>query len=217
MEAQALDRAAGEGLEIREKKNSATLNDPRWRGAPVVCEPPGWTHRVRDEVRMCAVWHRLRETFAVLPLQAGARKCPACNVLSVTHSPPCLLLTVSTTQVVYCGPSCQKAHWKAGHKAVCSSTSGVPSSQPDASTRVRPGMEGQEHAPASEVSLYVYDLSRGFAKRMSQMLLGKQVDGVWHTGVVVYGKEFFYGGGIQSGESWGVWRYSCIKKIAPGH
>ena len=104
-------------------------------------------------------------------------------------------------QVVYCGPACQKTHWKAGHKAVCS-TRGVPSSQPDASTRVRPGMEGQEHALASEVSLYVYDLSRGFAKRMSQMLLGKQVDGVWHTGVVVYGKEFFYGGGIQSGESW---------------
>ena len=31
-------------------------------------------------------------------------------------------------------------------------------------------------------------------------LSGKQIDGVWHTGVVVFGKEFFFGGGIQSGD-----------------
>ena len=24
---------------------------------------------------------------------------------------------------------------------------------------------------------------------------GKQIDGVWHTGVVVYGREYFFGGG----------------------
>ncbi len=36
------------------------------------------------------------------------------------------------------------------------------------------------------------------AKAMSQAILGKQIDGVWHTGVVVYGTEYFYGGGIQS-------------------
>ena len=32
---------------------------------------------------------------------------------------------------------------------------------------------------------------------MSQSFLGKQIDGVWHTGVVCFGKEFFFGGGIQ--------------------
>jgi hypothetical protein len=34
---------------------------------------------------------------------------------------------------------------------------------------------------------------------MSQSFLGKQIDGVWHTGIVVYDKEFFFGGGIAHG------------------
>ncbi|MGB1593038.1 MAG: hypothetical protein ACPIOQ_09825, partial [Promethearchaeia archaeon] len=50
------------------------------------------------------------------------------------------------------------------------------------------------------VVLHVYDLSNGLAKTMSQSFLGKQIDGVWHTGVVVFGKEFFFGGGIQHDE-----------------
>lgn len=24
--------------------------------------------------------------------------------------------------------------------------------------------------------------------------VGKQIDGIWHTGIVVFGKEYFYGG-----------------------
>ena len=46
------------------------------------------------------------------------------------------------------------------------------------------------------VSLNVYDLSGGMAKQMSMAFIGKQIDGIWHTGIVVYNKEFFYGGGI---------------------
>jgi len=40
-------------------------------------------------------------------------------------------------------------------------------------------------------------IRRVCACQMSQSFLGKQIDGVWHTGVVVFGKEFFFGGGIQ--------------------
>ncbi|KAI0074056.1 DUF862-domain-containing protein [Panus rudis PR-1116 ss-1] len=47
------------------------------------------------------------------------------------------------------------------------------------------------------VQLYVYDLSNGLAKQLSLQLTGKQIDGVWHTSVVVYGKEIFYGQGIS--------------------
>lgn len=49
------------------------------------------------------------------------------------------------------------------------------------------------------VKLYVYDISKGFASQLSPMLLGKRIDGVWHTGIVCFDREFFYGsGGIQS-------------------
>jgi hypothetical protein len=44
----------------------------------------------------------------------------------------------------------------------------------------------------------LYDLSQGMARAMSQQFLGKQIDGIWHTGIVVFGHEYFYGGGIQA-------------------
>ena len=48
-----------------------------------------------------------------------------------------------------------------------------------------------------KVQLYVYELSGGMAAAMSMSMIGKQIDGIWHTGIVVYGKEYFYGGGIS--------------------
>ena len=51
---------------------------------------------------------------------------------------------------------------------------------------------------AHEVKLHVYDLSGGMAKAMSAQFLGIQIDLVPHTGIVVFGKEYFYSGGIQS-------------------
>ncbi|KAM6500712.1 PPPDE putative peptidase domain containing protein [Amanita muscaria] len=49
---------------------------------------------------------------------------------------------------------------------------------------------------SSPVKLYVYDLSNGLAKQLSKQLTGKQLDGIWHTSVVVFSKEFLYGQGI---------------------
>jgi len=49
------------------------------------------------------------------------------------------------------------------------------------------------------VVLYVYDLSGGLAKALSQAIIGKQIDGIWHTGLVVYSQEFYFGGGICKG------------------
>lgn len=49
---------------------------------------------------------------------------------------------------------------------------------------------------AEKVVLHLYDLSQGMAKNMSRQFLGKQIDGIWHTGIVVFGKEFYFGGGI---------------------
>lgn len=57
------------------------------------------------------------------------------------------------------------------------------------------------------VQLAVYDLSRGMAQSMSQAILGQRIDGIWHTGIVAFGKEYYFGGGIQV-SPWGVFAQS---------
>jgi hypothetical protein len=51
-------------------------------------------------------------------------------------------------------------------------------------------------ASGERVFLYIYDLSRGLARSLSPSLIGRQIDGIWHTSVVSYGHEFYYGQGI---------------------
>lgn len=48
----------------------------------------------------------------------------------------------------------------------------------------------------SPVLLHIYDLSQGMARQFSPAILGKSIDGIWHTGVVVFGYEYYFGGGI---------------------
>jgi len=43
-----------------------------------------------------------------------------------------------------------------------------------------------------EVLLHVYDLSNGAAQAVSPWIVGERLEGVWHTGVVVFGKEYYY-------------------------
>eukprot|EP00808_Paulinella_micropora_P030267 g43280.t1 len=54
--------------------------------------------------------------------------------------------------------------------------------------------EGDEET----VFVYLYDISHGMASALSMQFVGKQLDGIWHTGLVVYGYEYYYGGGIQA-------------------
>merc|ERR1719215_1063504 len=74
--------------------------------------------------------------------------------------------------------------------------------QGPSSTTVAPSLGGvaantgvvQATGP-NTVQAYVYDVSQGMAKGMSQMLLGKQIDLVPHTGIVVFGREYYFGSG----------------------
>uniref|UniRef100_A0A3Q0T0N3 palmitoyl-protein hydrolase n=1 Tax=Amphilophus citrinellus TaxID=61819 RepID=A0A3Q0T0N3_AMPCI len=50
------------------------------------------------------------------------------------------------------------------------------------------------------VKLYIYDMSKGMARQLSVAMLGRHIDGIWHTAIVVHGKEYYFGGsmGISS-------------------
>ncbi len=51
-----------------------------------------------------------------------------------------------------------------------------------------------------KVQVYLYDLSQGMARQFSLGFVGKQIDGIWHTGITVFGHEYYYGGGIQASQ-----------------
>ncbi|KAI1291792.1 Desumoylating isopeptidase 1 [Halotydeus destructor] len=50
-----------------------------------------------------------------------------------------------------------------------------------------------------DIQLYIYDMSKGLAKVFSAMFLGKELPGIWHTSIIAYEREYFFGGmGIES-------------------
>jgi len=69
------------------------------------------------------------------------------------------------------------------------------------------------------VRLHVYDLSMGLAAQVSESVLGKKVEAVYHTGVVVFGREFYYGAGsgIQAGAPASTTYGNPIQVIDMGH
>lgn len=48
-----------------------------------------------------------------------------------------------------------------------------------------------------DVQLYIYDLSKGFARKASSSLLGVQIEAVYHTSIVLENIEYVYDGGIK--------------------
>ncbi|XP_073976923.1 uncharacterized protein isoform X5 [Rhodnius prolixus] len=69
-----------------------------------------------------------------------------------------------------------------------------------------------------EVLLYVYDVTAGLAASLSPVLLsGRKIDGIWHTAIVVYGKEYYFGsGGIGAAIPGTVVGFEPVEKIKLG-
>lgn len=66
-----------------------------------------------------------------------------------------------------------------------------------------------------DVTLVIYDLSRGMARNLSAQFLGPQfaLEIIPHTGLVVYGREYFFGSGIQSEDPLGFRRSTGMYPI----
>jgi hypothetical protein len=43
-----------------------------------------------------------------------------------------------------------------------------------------------------DVVLHIYDLSGGLAANFAPVLIGESLEGVWHSGVVAFGREYFF-------------------------
>ena len=52
----------------------------------------------------------------------------------------------------------------------------------------------------NKVVYFLYDLSEGMVKGLSEVILGKEVEGVWHTAVYVFEREYYYAGGINKSQ-----------------
>ncbi|KAK9897922.1 DUF862-domain-containing protein [Cystobasidium minutum MCA 4210] len=48
-----------------------------------------------------------------------------------------------------------------------------------------------------KVELHLYDLSNGLAAQLSLQLTGTYIPAIWHSSIVVYGEEIYFGQGIQ--------------------
>lgn len=68
-----------------------------------------------------------------------------------------------------------------------------------------------------EVFLRIYDLSNGMAKALSQQMIGIQVDGVWHTSIEAYGREYFFHGGLVVQNAGTTMFNPCVERASLGY
>ncbi|KAG0089937.1 hypothetical protein BGZ93_004957 [Podila epicladia] len=68
----------------------------------------------------------------------------------------------------------------------------------------------------TRVQVYLYDLSQGIARTMSMGLTGSQIDGIWHTSVVIFGREWWYGQGIMNAAPGTTMHGNPVEKIDMG-
>eukprot|EP00008_Paramoeba_atlantica_P006479 CAMPEP_0201499042 /NCGR_PEP_ID=MMETSP0151_2-20130828/74218_1 /ASSEMBLY_ACC=CAM_ASM_000257 /TAXON_ID=200890 /ORGANISM="Paramoeba atlantica, Strain 621/1 / CCAP 1560/9" /LENGTH=224 /DNA_ID=CAMNT_0047891069 /DNA_START=56 /DNA_END=726 /DNA_ORIENTATION=- len=74
-----------------------------------------------------------------------------------------------------------------------------------------PQEQQQEQDEEWEVTVHVHDISQGLARQYSPLLLGgKVLDGLWHTNVVVYGREYYFGGGGLTSDPFGSTRWGSV-------
>lgn len=66
---------------------------------------------------------------------------------------------------------------------------------------------------STTVQVYVYDLSRGLAAVYLPMVLGVQLDAIYHTSVVVWGKEYYIDQGIKVCEQPGTTKYGTPREV----
>ena len=59
------------------------------------------------------------------------------------------------------------------------------------------GVQTEPDETGTQVQLFVYDLTRGLASQFSEPFLGKRLDGIWHTSIVAFSHEYYFGQGIQ--------------------
>lgn len=66
---------------------------------------------------------------------------------------------------------------------------------------------------SSPVKVYVYDLSHGLAAVYSPMILGRAIDGIFHTSVVFNNKEYYIDQGIKVCNVPGTTKYGAPKEV----
>ena len=58
---------------------------------------------------------------------------------------------------------------------------------------------GKKDTHLSFLNIYFKQNSDGLAAALSEQLMGKKIDGIWHTSIHVHGKEYWFGHGMQVG------------------